>query len=256
MLISESEKNKIEKLENRMTCFYQTVSDYPAFGDSESCSHESQWNVIIDWIKENASATDIKVLEIGAGRSRFGEFLRTHCNVNVHYTAHDVTPINKIFLNKMADKVIISPVEKLAAENQKYHVVFHSYVFEHVVRPLAFLRVIDLILYPGGMHCIECPKYDFFAYIPHSLDHIPLFERLIIKLRQCFFHKAFAIIDDPAVFHLPFRLDRDAVHWVSEKEIRRWYRGRAKVATWHAKSYGIRHWLLNKFLTCRLLVQT
>lgn len=255
MLISEYENDKSELLEKRMTEFYETVTDYPAFGHSDGLGHVGQWKVIIDWLENKAPTADLKVLEIGAGRSMFRKYAHTHCSRSVHYTAHDVTSTNRMFLEENADEVVIAPVEELVTRNQKYDVVFHSYVLEHVVRPMAFLRAIDLLLCPGGIHCIECPKYDLFAYIPHSLDHLSMAARIGVKVRQILAHRAFAVFDDPAVFHLPFRHDRDAVHWVSEHDLRRWYSGRAKMCTWHASSYGIRHWVLNTFLTCRLLVQ-
>ena len=61
-------------------------------------------------------------------------------------------------------------------------------------------------------------------------------------------------MSDPAIFYLPFYTDRDAIHIVRQKDLYSLF-GKSKIETWHAESFGFRHWVLNTFLTCRMCIK-
>lgn len=254
IIITEFDSEEICCLEKRMLDFYQTTKQYEAFAETNVSDHTGQWQEIVNYCQTHWQAVEcVRILEIGAGRSGFGKFIRSQGLTNVHLTFHDVTQTNVEFLKQWADDMIIGPTDSIRP-NEKFHVVFHSYVLEHVVRPVAFLKKADELLIQGGLHCIECPKYDFPIYISNSLCHLSIWKKFVIKLWDIVRHQPFSIIKDPAIFHLPFSIDRDAVHVVSEHDLRHYYKAHAKMKTWHARSFGFRHWMLNNYLTCRLMI--
>lgn len=243
---------EISVLEKRMQKYYEVASTYPAF--VTPAYHTQQWKILLKYIKHYSNTNKIvEILEIGAGKSGLGEFLESE-NVRscVRVTSQDVTPLNIAWLKRYSDQVFIGDVEKM---DGKFHIVIHSYVLEHVSRPLSFLNhVYNKLTFDGGVNIIECPRYDFLFYLPNSMDHLSMIEKIKMKIRLIFFSKPFSIIDDPAIFYLPFRTDRDAIHLVRKKDFYNLF-GKSNIRTWRAKSFGFRHWLLNTFLTCRMCIK-
>lgn len=217
-LLTEKENiDEIGMLEKRMQKYYETANTYPAFVNP-AC-HTQQWKILLKYIKHyNKTNKIVKILEIGAGKSGLGEFLE-HENVRscVHVTSQDVTSLNVDWLKQYSDQVFIGDVEKM---DDKFHVVIHSYVLEHVSRPLSFLNhVYNKLTLDGGVNIIECPRYDFLFYLPNSMDHLSLIEKIKIKIRILFLSNPFSIMSDPAIFYLPFYTDRDAIHIVRQKDL-------------------------------------
>lgn len=243
---------EIGLLEKRMQKFYELANTYPAF--ITPVYHTQQWGILLKYIKYFSDTNDIvKILEIGAGKSGLGEFLASeHVRCSVHVTSQDVTSLNVDWLKQYSDQVFIGNVEQI---NEKFHIVIHSYVLEHVSRPVSFLNhVYNKLTFDGGVNIIECPRYDFLFYLPNSMDHLSMIEKMKMKIEIMFSSKSFSIIDDPAIFYLPFHTDRDAIHIVRKKDLYNLF-GKSNIKTWHAKSFGIRHWLLNTFLICRMCIK-
>lgn len=252
-LLTEKENlNEISELENRMNNFYNTTTSYIAF--EEVSSHDEQWSNILKYIAENNKISEkVKILEIGAGKSGLGEFLRSKGVIDqIELTFHDVTTKNIEWLKQFSDRIIIGDIEMIS---DKFDIVVHSYVLEHVSRPVCFLRYIyNNLTKAGGINIIECPRYDFPFYLPNSLNHCSLLVKIKVKLTMIFSRNTNFLVNDPAVFNLPFYRDVDAIHLVRKKEICRLFPD-GKISTWNVRSLGFRHWILNRFLTCRLIIE-
>ena len=252
-IILESDVQKVEELEDKMIRFYQEINDYSAFEETKVSNNEYQWLEIVKESKRKFPETKtIKILEIGAGRSGFKQFLQKNNITNFELICQDITAKNYDYLKENADEVFIGNIYDMTAQ---FHIIFHSYVFEHISRPKTFLNKIDSLLISGGIHCIQCPKYDFWLYNPNSLDHLSIIKRMAFKVKQLFNRSPFSIISDPAIFHLPFYKDRDAINLVYEKDVRKYYKEKMyDIHSWSVSSFGVRGWVLNNVLTCRLVI--
>ena len=248
-LLTENNVREIQLLEQKLLNYYKTTTTYAAFDVAAISQHEKQWTEMLHVTRNMfPDVKKLKILEIGAGRTGFKKYLEEKSVDDVEFHCQDVTEKNIDYLSVNSDKVYIGNINEI---KERFHLVFHSYVFEHISRPLAFLKQIDLLLHEKGVHCIECPKYDFALYLPHSLDHFSLLKRIVFKIKTFFHSPPFAIISDPAIFHLPFYIDRDAVHLVSESDIRNYY-NKHMISTWNYKTGGALDF--KKFLTCRLII--
>lgn len=124
------------------------------------------------------------------------------------------------------------------------------------------MESVESLLLPKGIHCIECPKYDFPFYNPNSLNHIGIVGSIMIKIKLIFRHIPFSIISDPAIFYLPFKIDRDAIHYVREKDIFNFYRKKNtnvfRYLTFIPPPLSLRklkNYIVQKYLICRIVIQ-
>jgi SAM-dependent methyltransferase len=142
--------------------------------------------------------------------------------------AQDVTKANEDWLNAEFDAVTLGGLSELS---DKFDIVLSSYVFEHVTAPCEFLDFLWQRVKPGGVMFLVCPRYDVPFYLSRSADHLWVVRRMVIALRlltrriQTWMsgQPAWLVHKDPAVFHLPFFRDRDAVHWVSWFDLRAYW---------------------------------
>jgi len=241
------------QLSDRLRDFYGTTTDYIAF--SAPSKQTLLWSHLAAELRERFPSTanrKVRVLEVGAGRSGLSEYLQTsglRDHVDLH--AQDVTAQNAAWLEEYFDSVTIGSIEEVPG---KFDFVLSSYVFEHVTNPRAFLDSLWSKLAPGGVILMTCPRYDAPFYLPPSVDHLSVPQRVALA---CYVvwrrlvtlvtrRPAWLVLKDPAVFHLPFSIDRDAVHWVSWFDIRaQWPQAtRLKLA-----SGGIRDWIAKNLLT-------
>ena len=213
----------LRQLKTKLDAFYSTVSDYSAFETPSEQVH--CWEHVVDKIRElTKNVGQVKVLEIGAGRSGFGHFLsdkglRSACI----WTVQDVTQQNAVWLEANADHVIFGDIESAAVEDS-YHIVFSTFVLEHVVEPAFHLNTLaGLVKKEQGALFIFCPRYDFPGYLVPSSRHLSKLVRLQFMAYSLFSriktmmtgNPIFLIQTDLAAFHQPFFTDADAVHWAS-----------------------------------------
>ncbi len=217
----------ILELRRRLDEFYATTTTYQAF---EEPVDQSGWFALFRPQMERllASKPRIAVLELGAGRSLFGTFARD-IRDRITYHAQDITPKNREHLLAQADHVHIGDL--LQVEGM-FDLIFHTFVLEHVSAPRPFLERIAARLLPGGYHIIICPRYDLPGYVCPSMRHLPRFSRVMNSIslsgsrlaaqldRQC----RFWVNADPAMLHLPWYRDADAVHLVSRFDVTQWHK--------------------------------
>lgn len=248
----------VAELRQRMDAFYATTDSYPAFHSVAIKGDE--WPHVADAIRDKLKvAARCRVLEFGAGRTGFGDFLG-ELRAAVDLTIQDVTPSNAEFLRTQADHVHIGPVSEIAG---KFDLIFSTYVLEHVSDPRATLEHLFSLLNPGGVLLIFCPRYDFPLYLSHSADHYESLKRFIVAVgllarRAWTFvsgQPAFLIHRDPSVFHMPFVIDRDAIHWVSLFDLKAFFRGRGQLRTLKIECRGSRkQWFVKRFLTVNVAI--
>jgi SAM-dependent methyltransferase len=256
LTIFASEPNQVlSDLERRMAHFYQTYDSYDAF-QSVSDGGDLRYLIYDDIRERTANGRSCRVLEFGAGRSGFARELgdlRPH----VEMTFQDVTDQNREHLAQEGDRVIIGD---LLDETGEYDIIFSSYVFEHVSHPRRLLDHVFQLLSPGGKLFLCCPRYDFPNYLSHSADHYTSVKRMGIAawlmMRRGYTmltgRPAFLVHLDPAVLSIDWTPDRDAIHWVSQHDIKAHFRNRAQVTRLRVPTKNWKRELLDRY--CKLLV--
>lgn len=218
---------KIVELRRRMDQFYSTTTTYLAF---EEPVDQSGWFTLFQPHIERLLQANrqIKVLELGAGRSVFGNFAREFRGRMV-YHVQDVTPKNREHLQAHADHVHIGDLREI---DEKFDLIFHTFVLEHVSTPRPFLEQIKARLQPGGYHVVICPRYDLPGYVCPSMRHLGRPTRFMHGVFLAG-SRLFARVDrqprfwvnaDPAMLHRPWYRDADAVHLVSRFDVEQWHR--------------------------------
>ena len=242
-----------EGLAARLKYFYATTPDYDAF---QTPSNQTLlWAHLALAIRERlkvASNRKLRGLEVGSGRSGLPTYIKAQgLQEHVELFAQDVTAQNAPWLEEHFDSVIIAGIESLRGE---FDAVIGSYVFEHITSPRRFLGTLVNLLAPGGCLLMTCPRYDLPFYLSRSADHLSPARRLATGcyLLWCRLltiatgRAAWLVHRDPAVFHLPFHPDRDAVHWVSWFDIRAEWPSATKLVL---GAGGFRDWVSKKLLT-------
>jgi len=248
---------RVRSLRFKLDEFYERTTDYLAFqGISD---HRSCWGhirTVIDQVL--AEGGKCRVLEVGAGRTGFARSLG-ECRSRVHFIAQDVTGQNKEFLEQEADAVHVGDIATLETT---VDIVFSTFVLEHVTNPRRHLEDCWARLRPGGTLFIFCPRYDFPGYLSHSADHRGalsrarlaaglLFHRFVTLLTS---RPAFLVHVDPSVFHLPWAIDRDAVHWVSLFDLRCLFAGRGKVRPLKLSAGAGKDWIVKRWLQVAVMI--
>jgi SAM-dependent methyltransferase len=214
----------------RLKSFYNSTSDYGAF---HAPSHQIRlWKHAVEKVREMSSrdhAGKIRILEAGAGRSGLARFLKENgVRDRVLLHAQDVTSANREWLQDECDEFTIGTIEDVTGQ---FDAVLSTYVLEHVTNPAPFLSESWKRVAPGGSMFLTCPRYDLPFYLARSADHLGAGRRLALGLYVMWLRArtwmtrrpAWLVHKDPAVFHLPFFRDRDAVHWVSWFDLRAYW---------------------------------
>ncbi len=253
-LIHEDQAPAIAQLETRLVEFYNTFTGYDAFNAPPE--YPVLWGEVLR-LALAQPARPCRVLEIGAGRSGFAKFLRARgAREEIHLTSQDITKTNLAHLRESSDEVITGNIDRLEGS---WDLIFHSYVYEHLCRPREFNERLWSLLSPGGHLLIQCPRYDFPLYFPPAWDHLGLPAKLwrAARLAAGDFLKAgrFTIFSDPAVFHLPFVRDRDAVHRVRKSDLHWLFGTRATVREFDLAPGSAKDWIVKKLLTLRVVLQ-
>jgi SAM-dependent methyltransferase len=255
LLVSETEP-AVHDLRARLDAFYRTTDDYQAFQNRSW--HPNLWSFVFDEVARFKNKT-CHVLEIGAGRTGFAEYLQER-GVSAHFTAHDVTQKNEIYLKEQADDVVIGPLPSITGV---FDIIFSTFVLEHTTDPVAALETSWRLLKPGGKLFIFCPRYDAPFYLPPSADHYSGVARggialqlAVARFRTLVMRKArFFVHADPAVFALPWKRDRDVVHWVSYLDLAIFFRSRGHLRKLRVPSGGLKDAVVKNFLQINIVVE-
>jgi SAM-dependent methyltransferase len=232
MTLTTEDSPEVTKLRERMDAFYASCATYAAF--QEPVPNAFEWTHVKVAISETIAARGrCRVLEFGAGLSGFPDFLGD-LRSSVDLTVQDVTPVNEHYLRPRADRLHIGSVLEIDGE---FDVIFSTFVLEHVSDPRRTLEKLLSLLAPGGSLYLFCPRYDFPFYISHSADHYGHLRRFALGLgvmaRRIWSlisrKPAFLIHCDPAMLKMEWRMDRDAIHWVSLIDLRLFFQGRGVV---------------------------
>lgn len=257
-LISESHP-EITSVKVRLDHFYENAQKYDAF--ESSSQHPEAWKHVIGRIKElKVKLSQVRVLEAGSGRTGFPQYVHDLRHA-IHFTAQDITSQNKSFLNEVSDSVHIGRLQDLTGP---YDIIFSTYAWEHMTEPLSTLRHWLSILAPGGSLFIFSPRYDFPGYLSPSSDHLNGRDKftmrvilLLLRMKAWFSCRpAFLIHSDPALFHLPWKRDRDAVHWVSLLDIQLSLGSEYSVRRLSLASGGIKDWIVKNCLTLSVEIRS
>lgn len=258
--------NEKQEIRFKLDQFYQSVPDYLAF--QEISDQSLCWELIVSTIdSKNARDQSIRILEVGAGCSGFSLFLKNKSIRHlIHYTAQDVTDQNVDWLSTQADEIVLGDVTTIAAD-QRFDIIFSTYVFEHVTNPSTHLSTIVKLLKSGGSLFIFCPRYDIPGYLCPSSRHLGLFKQIEFGLRSTWARinslvqkqPSFLIQTDLAAFYGPFFKDSDAVHWVSLLDILLWgkkhqlFTRSIRLVSWNET--GFKNWIVKRWLTCAVQLQ-
>lgn len=249
----------VADLRVRLDEFYARAAGYSAFAQPSDLP--AQWAHVREAIAKCVETRGrCRALEIGAGRTGFARSLGGW-RERVHFAAQDVTAANRAWLEEEADAVHIGPIASLEGP---FDVIFSTFVFEHVSDPEGTLRKLVALLSPGGKLFIFCPRYDWPFYVSHSADHYGPARRLALGgwllLRRwrtlVTGRPAFVVHRDPAVLHLPWEIDRDAIHWVSWFDVRAFFRGRAEIRKLPIPAGSVKDWIVKNLLQMNVVVTT
>ena len=216
-------QNETNQFFKKMAAYYNTNQDYPAFS-AETSKPEIWAPIKKEILKIIEKKGECRILEFGAGKTGFSKYLGETRKLTL-FDVQDITNSNLIFLNTIADNVFSAEITKIS---QKYDIIFSTFVWEHLHNPKVCLDHLLTLLENKGSLFIISPKYDFPLYLSNSAKHLSPLKKLFIgmwlffrRLRQKILQKPdFLIHTDPALFHLPFFRDIDAIHWVSEQDIK------------------------------------
>ena len=255
-LVDEASSDVIT-LRERMDAFYSSVNDYEAF--QEPSRNPEEWRHIKEAIRQHLqSHKTCRVLEFGAGCTGFASDLG-ELRAAVNLTVQDVTPLNEEYLRGQADHVHIGEIADLQGP---FDIVFSAFVLEHLAEPKRTLKILFDLLSPGGSLFLFCPRYDMPFYLSHSADHYGVLRRLSIaayvlwrRFRTLVTgNPAFIIHCDPALLHMKWASDRDAIHWASLFDLHAYFRKGAAVRHLAIHSRSLKDWVVQHFLRINVRV--
>lgn len=238
-----------DTLRRRMHDFYSSIEDYDAF--AESSQQPVFWDPIKRELEERArGGARSRVLEFGAGRTGFSEFLGP-LRANVEFHVQDITERNRDELARKADKLWFEPLEQLAGA---YDVIFSTFVWEHLSRPRASLFALLDLLAPGGSLYLASPRYDLPGYVPPSARHLTRARQLALstwlsarRLRVALGGAPeFLLHSSPACLSRPWFRDADAIHWVSRLDLRA-VEPDYRVEDIDVAATGLKQWVWSRF---------
>ena len=216
-------------LRRRLDEFYNTTQNYQSFeGPNDKPEF---WDPIRRDIQAKAAAKGrVRVLEFGAGYTGFRRYLGELAD-SVDFDVQDVTPRHLDYLKTQARNVYVGDVREI---RESYDVIFSTFVWEHITTPAEVLDHLLKRLDPGGTLFIAAPRYDFPGYLSPSVRHYSLPRRLALSLWLPWKRLAvllggkpkFYIHVDPAVLHVPWFRDADAIHWASWWDLKKYISSR------------------------------
>lgn len=261
-------KSLVSKLERDMQGYYASTSDYSDF--QRPSHHPIEWSHVLAEIKRKLAFPSVRVsvLEFGAGRSGFPDFLKKELTADelsrLVIACQDVTLINEPYLKSKFDKVITVSLLDCTLPSGQFDIVFSNQVIEHVARPKDLLdKILELLVYDGALF-LFAPRYDFPFYLSPSCRDFGVVKRLsigvwlmFIRLKGLLRGEPNFVMDlRPSCFNNLTIRDSDAIHWVSRWDLNAYARGRG----WKTYDLNIsqnaplfsKQWLID--LGCRLSI--
>jgi hypothetical protein len=223
-LVRNPEPDQVQELRSELDAFYRTVDGYFLDPVDHGGLHHLM-DPLLDRLL--ASNETIRVLEYGCGKTTFARHLGSRRS-RVHFIVQDVTPRNREYLAGCADEVVIGDIAEVRAP---VHLAFSTFVLEHVASPAHHLSAIAALIPPGGSHVVFCPNYELPGYLCPSLRHLSRRKRVVVNAFLAASRLA-ALLDrqprfwvnlDPAVRHVEWYRDADAVHVVSRRDLEWWH---------------------------------
>lgn len=248
---------QIVQLAGQLKDFYSSTDSYTAF---QAPVDQSQWHTlckayVVKMIDQHSSIT---ILEVGAGRTSFSSVL-AEARSRVEYHVQDITTRNYNYLRHVADKVWMCDVKHI---NSCYDIVLSTFVLEHIPSPSDFLQHVRRLIKPGGLHIVFCPSYVLPGYICPSLRHLSKRQQVCLHAKLLFeniraavdHQPRFFVNTDPAVFHMPWFRDADAIHCVTEPDLIRWHQQHdfrvSRIAPGKGVTQRIKRWMITA-LVCQ-----
>jgi len=246
------------ELETRLRAFYSCYQGYEAF-ETENWKPEF-WAPIRSEIEAIASDRPCKVLEVGAGRTGFADYLGD-LRRRFEFHVQDITARNYKYLCTKADHIHVGDVTDV---RDTYDIIFSTFAYEHITRPRATIEHLLSILRVGGSLFLASPRYDFPFYLSPSARHLSRPRRLAIAgglmLRRLRVLSGgaplFLLHFDPAVFHKAWFRDADAVHWPSLLDLKRVLPDDLMVERLRINASGLRARFWSRFLLLFVRIQS
>ncbi len=219
--------NAIQALEKGLLDFYESNVSY------YECAASADKSLFFDPIVAIArlivaARGRVRILEIGAGKSQLPEYLRRTLAVGqLDFVAHDINAKNAQFYQDKGIPLLVGALPELKIA-ERFDIVVSFFTFEHMTRPAECLDIMRAILRDDGKLIIVSPKYTLPFYIPPAIRHLGRMKQLQVNARlvvaalvaQVTRRPKFYVVADPAVFHAAWRRDFDAVHMVSEADLK------------------------------------
>jgi SAM-dependent methyltransferase len=242
--VANEESAAATLLRGRMKNFYDSITNYDAF--SEASQQRAFWGPIVTEIEARAGSERCRVLEFGAGRTGFAEFLGS-LRSRVEFHVQDVTVANRDYLDGQAERVWIGDIEQIEGQ---FDVIFSTFVWEHLASPKRALLHLLKLLTPTGCLVLASPRYDVPGYIPPSARRLDRAKRFALsawlawrRLRVLLGARPdFLIHYAPACLSGPWFRDADAIHWVSRFDLKM-VEPSFEVRTLRIPTNGIKHYL-------------
>jgi SAM-dependent methyltransferase len=249
----------IVELRSRLDDFYAKTTNYLAF--QATVQRDAEYALIDELLVDAiAGRTDgrARILELGAGRSGYRQYLDQHHPNKFQYDAQDVTASNGEYLRPLCDKLFIGDISAMQGE---YDLILSTFVFEHISNPLEFLSHVKRLLAQGGWHVIFCPRYDWPGYVCPSMRHLSRLRQLLHSawlsssrlMSRLDRRPRFWVNLDPSMFHGPWFRDADAVHLVGRFDVEQWHRLNGfDVRRLYLRCGGMKEFILRRLLTLNL----
>ncbi|MEB3326425.1 MAG: class I SAM-dependent methyltransferase [Synechococcus sp.] len=228
----------ISRLEHDMQAYYASSSDYSDF--QRPSYHPIEWRHVLAEIKSKLapSGARISVLEFGAGRSGFPDFLKEKLTADelkrLTIVCQDVTQLNESYLKNKFDKVITTSLLCCDLSDGQFDIIFSNQVIEHVARPRQILDKIFELMLEEGVLFLFAPRYDFPCYLSPSCRDLNVIKRLQVSIWLLWIRLIgllrsepnFVMDLRPACFNNLTIRDSDAIHWVSRWDLEAYARGK------------------------------
>jgi 2-polyprenyl-3-methyl-5-hydroxy-6-metoxy-1,4-benzoquinol methylase len=257
-LFTSENDHRCLDLRKRLDAFYESTKDYTAF--QEANYKPEFWESIKNTIKACIIRQNkCRVLEVGAGCTGFSSYIED-IRSDVVFDVQDVTIANQEYLLTQANKVYIGDVQQI---QEKYDVIFSTFVWEHITTPKKTLDYLLNLLNPGGSIFIVSPRYDFPFYLSPSSKHLSRFD--YFKTSIWLFYQRLKVIFggqpefiihlDPSLFYRPWFRDADAIHWVSIYDLKSYLPKHLKFCRLRIPVQGLKGKIWESFLLLFVEIQ-